>query len=287
MALAQVAQVGDARPRVVRCDFKPCDTGSVSKTLSRLASDWGLKRVRSTTVLAPSEYKLLLTEVPDVPSDELKAAVRWRVKDLIDFHINDAVLDVFALPGTNLAGQSRPMYVVAARRDAIQRRVDLFETAGINLDVIDIPELAQRNLAALAQRDNESLAFLSLNQTAGIVTITRAGELYLSRNIDGGVDAVAGADTERYFDYVALEIQRSMDYYDSHFRQAPVSRILLAPAAADQTGLADYLTNHLNAGAQVMEFARALDWSGQVPAELQQQCALAVAAALRREAVAL
>ena len=138
-------------------------------------------------MLDESEYSLLLTEAPDVKPEELRTALRWRVKDLIDFHINDATLDAFELPGAD-GNKSREMYAVAARNEAIRRRADALQNAGINLEVIDIPEMAQRNLAALLPEDAQGVALLSFTNRGGLLTISRQGDLYLSRGLDVGLD---------------------------------------------------------------------------------------------------
>ncbi len=53
--------------------------------------------------------------MPAACDNELRAAVRWRIKDLIDFHIDDAVIDVFEMPAHARGGPNRMMYAVKAR----------------------------------------------------------------------------------------------------------------------------------------------------------------------------
>ena len=48
---------------------------------------------------------MLSLEAPAVPREELKTAVGWRLKDMLDFHIDDATIDVLAIPGAQ-AGQN-------------------------------------------------------------------------------------------------------------------------------------------------------------------------------------
>ena len=142
------------RPALTRLDYHPWNGAEPEKLLTRLAAELGLKNARCTTLLDTSDYSLLLTEAPEAPPEELRAAaLRWRIKDMIDFHVNDATLDVFDVPGERAPGRPRSLYAVAARSSAIQKRVDLMDLSGIRLDVIDIPEMAQRNLAALLPQD--------------------------------------------------------------------------------------------------------------------------------------
>ncbi|MFL6649308.1 MAG: pilus assembly protein PilM, partial [Sulfurifustaceae bacterium] len=226
VSIVRVVREPGRAPQVTLCDFAEWhDADECDRVLGRLASDHHLKRARCTTVLDPDEYTLLLTEAPDVPADELRSAVRWRIKDLIDFHIDDATIDVFDVTTPNAPGKTRPMYVVAARNQAIQRRVELCDAAGVGLDVIDIPEMAQRNLAAILPEDVRGVVMLSLGSTHGLITITRQGEIFLSRRVEIGTDTLQAAeDRALYFDQIALEVQRSLDYFDSHFRQPHVDQ---------------------------------------------------------------
>ena len=275
-------------PAVTLVDFRPWGDQGQDKVLARVAEDYDLKRSRCTTVLDPNEYTLLLTEAPDVPPEELRAAIRWRVKDLIDFHINDATLDVFDVPGDKAAGRARPMYAVAARTAAIQRRVDLLDAAGINLDVIDIPEMAQRNLAALLPEEAKGVVLLSFTPANGLITISRQTEIFLSRNIDIGLDMLTQlSDTAGLFDRIVLEVQRSLDYYDSHFRQSPINTLALAPMPMEVPGLTEYLRTNLNVEVLTMDLTQLMECDAELSPAMQPVCLGALGAALRQEERAL
>ena len=288
VCVVRVERSAGRAPALTLVDFRPWGDQDQEKVLARAASDYDLGRSRCTTVLDASEYSLLLTEAPDVPPDELRAAIRWRIKDLIDFHINDATLDVFDLPGEKAAGRARSMYVVAARSSAIQKRADMMHAAGINLDVIDIPEMAQRNLAALLPEDAKGVVLLSFTRGGGLITISRQAEIYLSRNIDIGLEMLASfQDTNELFDRIALEVQRSLDYYDSHFRQAPVSTIALAPMPREVPGLVDYLKANLSLDVIMMDLTKLMECEVDLRPELQATCLAVLGAALRQEERAL
>lgn len=290
VAVVRVVREPGRAPRVTACDFRSWngDASARAKVLASLAADFDLKRARCTTVLDGSEYTLLLTEAPDVPADELRSAIRWRIKDLIDFHVDDATLDVFDVTTPSAPGKTRSMYVVAARNAAIQRRVDLCDNAGVNLDIIDIPEMAQRNLAAILPEDVRGVVMLSFGAHGGLVTITRQGEIYLSRRIEIGLDALGQADDRTpYFDQIVLEVQRSLDYFDSHFRQAHVDTLVLSPPAGEIPGIVEYLNQNLNIKAAVMNLGQALQFDADVAPTLNGQALIALGAALRQEERAL
>ncbi|MDA8364222.1 MAG: pilus assembly protein PilM [Gammaproteobacteria bacterium] len=287
--LVRAVREPEQRPRIEQWEFRPVSPDAPQdKVLAGLARDHDLKHARCTTLLGEAEYQLVLTEAPDVHADELKAALRWRVKDLINFHINDASLDVFDLPGDVAPGRAREMYVVAARNDAIRARADALEAAGINLDVIDIPELAQRNVSSLLPEDANGVAMLTLQAASGLITLTRQGLLYLSRTLGVGFDTLqAAAEPAGYHDHIVLEIQRSLDYYESHFREAPIRHLVLGGAATGLPMLIEHLRANLNVQVSVLDLAPLLDCNQSLPQEMQARCLVHVGAALRQEVRAL
>ena len=226
------------RPALTRLDYQPWNGAEPEKLLTRLAGELGLKNTRCTTLLDTSDYSLLLTEAPEAPPEELRAALRWRIKDMIDFHVNDATLDVFDVPGERAPGRPRSLYAVAARSSAIQKRVDLMDLvrhpSGRDRHPGDGATQSGRTIAA----GRQGVAFLTFDAGRGLLTISRQGELYFSRVIEIGIDRLTGdGDRTGWYDRIVLEVQRSLDYYESHFRQAPAVALALGPFPASHAGI--------------------------------------------------
>ena len=141
--------------------------------LEKIARDLQCDRYQCATLLRPGDYQLLLVEAPAVPQAELKSAIRWRIKDMLDYHVDDATMDVLDIPpDSDLAGRAHSMYAVAARNEIIEERVKTFEEARIPLSVIDIPETAQRNISALHESEGRGAALLYFNHEFGLLTVT-------------------------------------------------------------------------------------------------------------------
>lgn len=286
--LAHVRRAGTGKPVITRCETHGLQWQD-SDALLRLRREAALDRYSVTTLLGASEYHLLQVDAPNVPQNELKGAIRWRVKDLIDFHVDDAMIDVFDVPFERSdAGHGHPMYVVVARNDAIASRVSLFEAAKIPLSVIDIPEMAARNIAALFDRRGQANALLVFGEESGSLTFTYRGELCLTRRIDTTAGDLRDADDEirtRAFERVRLELQRSLDYFDRQFHYLTIGALLLSPVAPARE-LAEYLTGRAGLTVEVMDLSRVLDM-GKVPelADPEQQARFldVIGAALRLE----
>lgn len=289
IAMAAVRRESGRHPSLVACDYVP---GNGSDALSDVAARGDFARLPCTSTIDAGDYSMLLVETPDVPPDELRAAMRWRIKDLIDFHIDDAVLDVFAVPSRK-GGHEHLMYVVVAQAQAIKRHVDELVDAGLRLTTIDIPELACRNLTALLPEDAAGVAFIHFAPDQGLITLTRQGELYLSRRFEPGLDALLGGATslspevEGRLDAVTVEIQRSLDYYESHFGQPPVAGAVIAPLARPLAGLAEYLAGQLGIKVRVLDISELIDCEIELDPVMQSHCLTAIGAALRHQELTL
>jgi MSHA biogenesis protein MshI len=267
--------------------------GSFEEPLERLAKDLQASRYSCSTLLALGEYQTLSVDAPNVPPDELKTAIRWRLKDMLDFHVDDATIDVLDIPvDKNAPGRNHSMYAIAARNQLIQQRQTIFEQAKIPLRVIDIPEMAQRNVSALLAPEGRGLAMLSFTEEGGLLTVTYGGELYLSRRIDVPVSQLSQADEGQRnscFDRVTLELQRSLDHFDRQYHFITLSKLVLSPMG-EQTGLAAYLSSNLYLPVESLEFDTVLDLS-QVQdlkqPQMQQRFFMALGASLRLEEKAL
>ena len=291
--VAHVTRTPASRPQVGMVRFFRVDKGQAS-VLEKLAKAGQAEQYAWTNVLNPGEYQLLSVDSPNVPRDELKAAIRWRLKDLLDFHINDATIDVLDVPGDKNAPERKgSMYAVAAQEQFIKQRQTVFEQAGIPLSVIDIPEMAQRNISVLLEPEGRGLALLSFDTRGGLLTITYDGELYLSRRFDVTLGQLLEGSTEQKavaHDRTTLELQRSFDHFDRQYQFITVAKLVLAPLGDGSTGLREYLSTNLYMPVEALDLNAVLDLSGttQLQAPQQQQLYfMALGAALRQEVTAL
>lgn len=279
------------RPAVVFAEEREWDPAE-PKSLEHIAREFDAHRFRCTTLLRPNEYQMLLVEAPTVKAGELKAAMRWRIKDLIDYHVDDATIDVLDVPVPAGAPQrGHYMYAVAARTDSVRAAADRFEAAKIPLAVIDVPDLAQRNLAARVETDRRALAMLTFDDEGGLLTVNFAGELYLSRRLDVTAGQLIEGDDEaraRLLDRVLLEIQRSLDHCERTYPFFTFGRVLLGPLAHD-AGLREHLAANLYLPVETLDLAAIVDLpaqAGWTPAQ-QARWLKALGAGLRVETRAL
>jgi MSHA biogenesis protein MshI len=286
--VAHVLARGRARPEVLLCDSYRKE-GDNRATLTRLRRELQLDRYRCTTLLRTGDYQMLQVEVPGVPAEEAKTAVRWSIKDMVDFPVESAAVDGLFIPAEGTAARNPQMFAVAAKNDVVAATFKPFGESDIPLEVIDIPELAQRNLARSFEQEGRGLALLAFDEAGGLLTITSGGELYQYRRIEVPAANFGNAAPEQrrgLYDRVVLELQRSLDNFDRQFRDIAVARLLITPVpGADD--MRDHLAANLDLPVAWLEFSEVMDFP-HIP-ELrepgrQAQCLRMIGAAMRDEA---
>ena len=282
-----VKRSADGKPQVRFAHFLP---GQPEAALEKAGRDGQAPAFRCLTLLTAGEYQLLSVESPNVPKEEMRTAIKWRLKDMLDFPVAEATVDVLDIPVDQAAGArtQQSLFAIAARNSVIAPRQKLFLEAKIDLSVIDIPEMAQRNISAMLETEGRGMALLSLEAEGGLLTVSYRGELYLSRRFDVTFEQLLETDHERKhaaFDRITLELQRSLDNFERQFSFISVAKLLLAPSTV--TGLDDYLSSNMYMPVETLDLAKVFDFT-RTPelADMAQQARffLPLGASLRTEA---
>lgn len=281
-------------PEVGWVAFFPASKTEVPQSLEKMGKELRANRYNCTSLLSSDEYQILSVDAPNVPPDELKAAIRWRLKEMLDFHIDDATIDVLDVPVEKDAPvRNHSMYALAARNQLIEQRQALFAQAKIPLSVIDVPEMAQRNISALLEPEGRGVALLSFDANGGLLTLTFSGELYLSRRIDVKLPQLLQADANQKkacYDRITLELQRSLDHFDRQYHFIALAKFALAPIGDASAGLQEHLATNLYIPVEALNLESVLDISKApelLSLEAQQRYFMTLGAALRHEEKAL
>lgn len=285
------------------CEFKPCMQSERALALNDLIKSHGLSNAKCTTVLDPGFYSIHLVDGPNVQPSEMKAAIRWRIKELIDYDIDDTVYDIFDVPGRNLRGQGgRMMYAVVARASEIQQRMELYKSAGLQLSVVDIPELSLRNIASLLPQNKEGVAILHLTQQSGIITLICNSTLYVARTVNIGTRKLRNALTKKekdddfgeltsssisefqnYINNIVLELERSLEYYERHSSNPPITNLFITPLESEVPGLTTALSESLSISVNILNINHILNCTKNISDNLQAHTLFTVGAALRHD----
>lgn len=287
--MVHVARQAGAKGRVTHWGLIPSE-GEFLSSLARVAKEKSLTQANCIAMLIPGEYHIMAVEAPNVPREELRSAIRWKVKDLLEYHVDDATIDVLEIPGDQAPdGKARLMYAVATRNDLVKKRIADFQEARLQLKVIDIPEMAQRNIASRFETADRSIALVSFREWGGLLTFTHQGELLLSRRLEVTSEQLAMPDHRaHYLERVTTDLQRSFENFERRFHRSPIAELLVAPLP-DEEALTGHLAANLYLPVKAVQLEELLEFpSGHAPTvQEQSQYFHLFGAALREEVRAL
>jgi len=289
VTLAHVVRNGAGRPEVRQLESFAIENDLVA-ALKRLRSAFRIESYACTTLIGADACNVTQMDAPPVPADERKEALRWALKEMVDYPIDNACVDVLDIPDAGLpTGRSPGVLVVSAAEQSVRSCAAPFEAAKIQLDAIDIQELAQRNVAALFEDENRGLVFLRLDENGMMLTLSFRGELVAARRGEISTQQLNSADAEqaaRARERLMLEFQRSLDNFDRQHSHIPVSKVVLACCPVVEH-LADDLRDSTSVPVVEMDLSSVIDFPAN-PELREGHCQvrnlLAIGAALRAPA---
>ncbi|MEE9355226.1 MAG: hypothetical protein V3U75_06520 [Methylococcaceae bacterium] len=288
IAIALVSKQKEGKPKLSLCQYYP-DTSfdNQLEILVNLTKQHHLKRFPCFIVLALGQYDVHMIPKPEVKQDEIRDAIRWQLSELINYPIEKTVIDYFDLPDSQNITRKNMLGAVVCRQDIINRLTNQFQQTGLNLESIDIQELVLRNVTNLLPENSRGIALLKINQNNGLILIKKQSEIYLSRTLGIGLkhlgicDSILQDDNHRKaLNQLALEIQRSLDYYESFYGLPQIPDIFVAPMPEYTELLCNQLKTHHGISARLLDITHSLNCESELSFVDQAHCLSAIGAAL-------
>lgn len=218
----------------------------------------GFKGRTALVMLRPEQYQILQIDAPAVAPEELRTAARWQIREMVNLHMDDLTLDVLRV-GDDKVRATGHLFVVAASNALIREVLGIGQALRCTVEVIDIQDLAQRNLQSAWARRNGDLkrahaALVLTDDNQALLTISANEELFYTRRIELGAgfmqagwgqgamparaveaelalaDAaesgpgLSSGDADRT-QRVVVEVQRSLDLWDRTWPMLVLDRI--------------------------------------------------------------
>lgn len=268
----------------------PIDWSEPLTALQALRRQRPVQRHPRLLVLQRHQYQLLPAEAPEVPREHWADAVRWQLRDLVTFPVEDAQIDLLEIPAeTNQRGRPSVLAAIAAR-EILAPIAETALRARIPWKVIDLPETALRNLAARLEEPGRGVALLLIDESHCTLVITANGELLQSRHIDVTATQISKPDPvlrQQAFDRAGLELQRTLDSFERLFSRVTLSRLVVTTAAVSDftDAFTDYVRELLYVPVVRLRIEDCIDFSeaalagSLTPATVSP---IALGAALRR-----
>lgn len=180
-------------------------------------------------VLSSKQNQLVQIDRPNVPDNEINAAVKWQVKDLVSLAPENMIVDYF--DGPKSSGGTEKINIVCANKEYLQQLVQQTSKDNMLVKAITIEEFAFASLCPV--QDEARLLLCQQPNEEMLILIVKQGALYFQRRLRG-MDTIGSKSEEELdagvVDSLTLELQRSIDYFERQLKQAPIRSVdILVP----------------------------------------------------------
>ncbi|WP_334058607.1 agglutinin biogenesis protein MshI [Alteromonas sp. S005] len=199
---------------------KPLET-----QLSDALRDFDKETCRVSVVLPQEMYHMVQVDKPELPEEDITTALPWTLGELVPFDSSNIVLDYIDYPVQTRSG-GKKIDVFAADKSSLSALVQrLSKKKEVKLTHIHAKEVLATEM--VPDDDYARLLIIQEPDSEPFLMIVRSRAIWLSRRLRGFVKKSAGQeDLVQLSDMLGLEIQRSMDFYESQLKQPPLKEIL-------------------------------------------------------------
>jgi MSHA biogenesis protein MshI len=186
-----------------------------------------LKDASVSLVLGTDCYESVLVDRPMVDPEEIAESLKYSLNDLVSLSASDIVADYYEFP-EQPTGQDK-IVAVAASKSLLRPWVDFFAENDLSLVAITVSELTLPSL--IKSPEHPEMVIYQTQEGHYLAQIYTSKGLLFTRLLRGvaAIDAYTEEEIEAgALEPLATELQRSVDYFESHLRQAPIKHIHIA-----------------------------------------------------------
>jgi MSHA biogenesis protein MshI len=241
----------DSKDNAIVENIKVSDCSSSDDALAQVLKQSQSKGAVSLG-LANQSYQFLDVDKPSVDEEELNQVLKWSLKDLMSYDTADVVVDYIEKPAQVIGHEK--VYAVAGQKKKLKGYVNSISGNIAGLKQICVFETLIRNLVPLSEQ--AKLIMFQLPGKEVILQIIQNEQIYFSRRLRGYnrfCDYTAEEIQMGAADALILEVQRSLDYFESQLKQNPVTSIALNIAHDEKETICDVLATGLNMQVEWIE----------------------------------
>ena len=270
----EISQEGGIQ-RISKFQFSEIDPPATNENTARvlkmlLESFKPATKEVSISLSAPSAIVRFIN-MPKMTEEDLKNSLQFEAEKYIPFNINEVIIDASILEQLPEEKNQVRVLLAAAKKDAVNTRIETLKTLGFSVSLIDIDGFACFN-AFCSSFDNldesKSVALLNIGYSQTNVLISRGRQPFFARDIQIGARDIAKAISKdlqieakesdklivdpkdkaaQIFEIAKSilsnlvdELRLSFGYYENQYGRA-INEIYISGGVARLGGIADYL----------------------------------------------
>ena len=259
------------------------DSSSIVETIKNILSNLAVKATDAACSISGNAVIIRKIALPAMTTEELEEQIQWEAEQYIPFDINDVNIDFQILAQDELDPTRMNVLLVASKKDIVNDYLTVFNETGLKLSVIDVDSFAVQNAFEINYDVFPEEVIALVNIGAGIMNlnIVKAGASLFTRDVQMGgsvytdeIQKQFGVSSEeaerikisgespdggrlqdimsRLNETLALEMRRSLDFYNSTANEGKISRVYLSGGAAKTALLAEAVGQRLGVPVEVL-----------------------------------
>ncbi len=245
------------------------------------------------TAVAGHSVIIKKVSLPNMTDEELAESIQWEAEQYIPFPIGDVYLDTQVISRAQDDAGQMEVLLVAAKKEVVQEYTNVIKEAGLNPLIVDVAAFAVENAYVMNNESaadeivalvNIGASLVSINVlSSGVTVFTRdinmggnqfteeiqkqlnvsyeeAEALKLGGNLSGSqstteaiVPQEVGSILRSTAESLAVEIQRSVDFYLATASGLHLSRLYLSGGTARIAGLGESLQSMLSTKVEIAD----------------------------------
>jgi type IV pilus assembly protein PilM len=260
------------------------DSSSVVETIRSMVASLDIRTNEAVCSISGNAVIIRKISLPVMPVEELEDQIHWEAEQYIPFDINDVNVDFQILAPDEQDPSKMNVLLVASKKEIINDYMAVFAEAGLKLVVVDVDVFAVQSAyeTNYAADPFEVVALVNIGASIMNLNIVRDGVSLFTRDVQLGgglyneeiqkLFGVSGEEAEqkkltaassndprlmeilqRVNDTIALEMRRSLDFYNSTAGEGRISKVLLSGGVAKTAKLIDAVQEKLAIPVEMLD----------------------------------
>jgi type IV pilus assembly protein PilM len=295
------------------------DSGAVIDAIQRLFTGQKIKTSDVATSVSGNAVIVKKISLPQMSPEELSESIHWEAEQYIPFDIQDVSISYEVIEGGG-GGGNMDVLLVAVKKDKISDYTSAISQAGKVPSVVDVDVFALQNCYEINYGIDPGRVVALLNVGASIMNINivkgpvsifnrdiavggnqytdaiqkdlnlsfeQAEALKRGERVEGAAPENLGPILQAVSENIALEIQKTFDFFKATSSEDRIDRIMLAGGTSKVNGLRDLLADRFEATVELLNPFNAVTYNPRefdpdFMNELGPQAAIAVGLAARK-----
>ena len=259
------------------------DSSSVVEATRNLLKSLGVKAKEVTSSVSGNSIIIRKILLPTMTQEELDDQIQWEADQYIPFDINDVHIDFQILSPDDRDPSKMSVLLAASKKDIVNDYVAVFNEAGLKLAVMDVDAFAVQNAFELNYDvdPEEVSALINIGASIMNINIVKGGFSLFTRDVQMGGNlyteeiqkqfSVRTDEAERIKltheiqdgerlqtvigrinETLAMEIRRSLDFYNSTATDGKIDKVFLSGGCAKIPLLTDAISERLGLPVEII-----------------------------------